>query len=187
MEQENSLHPTEKKRFPLWIAIIAVAVVVGLLAVLALAMRNSANKSLEPGQKIPDFTITSYTGETYRKSDLAGKVILVNFWSSWCASCDEEGEALEQVWKEVKDSGDVVFIGVNYVDTEKEALAFLEQYNVTYPNGPDLGSRISTLFKVEAVPETYIIGRDGNLAGIMIGPFLTPEDVHALLDPIMAQ
>ena len=79
----------------------------------------------------------------------------------------------------------MVFLGVNYVDTEKEALAFLEIYGVTYANGPDLGSRISHIFKVQAVPETYIIGKDGKLAGIMIGAFLSTDEIHSLLDPLL--
>lgn len=185
MEQERSVHPVAKKRFPLSIAILTIVVVVGLLVTMALAMKNAANKNLVLGHTIPDFSITSYSRESFRTSELAGKVILVNFWSSWCASCGEEGAALEQVWQELKDSSNVVFLGVNYVDTEKEALAFLEKYGVTYPNGPDLGSRISNMFKVTGVPETYIIGKDGKLAGIMIGAFTSAEDVHTLLDPIL--
>ena len=70
---------------------------------------------------------------------------------------------------------------MNYVDTEKDSLAFLERYGITFPNGPDMGSRMSHMFKVEAVPETYIIGRDGRLVAIKIGPFLTTEEILAAL------
>ena len=183
----NTIHNEQKKK--LWTIIgiaSAIVIVVGLLAALGIAMKRSANKSLVVGQDIKDFTVTSFEGETFQKSSLAGKVILVNFWSSWCASCDEEGDALELVWQEVKDSGEVLFLGVNYVDTEKDSMAFLERYGISYPNGPDMGSRISTLFKVTGVPETYIIGRDGRLAAMNIGPLTTTAEVHALLDPVLA-
>jgi len=86
------------------------------------------------------------------------------------------------VCQEVKDKGEIVFLGVNYVDTEKDSLAFLEKYGITFPNGPDLGSRISRLFKVDAVPETYIIGRDGRLVAIQIGPFQSAEEIRAALE-----
>lgn len=171
-----------KKRFPFAVAGIAGAVLIGLIVLFALQMKNAKQDTLEIGTTIPDFTVTTFSGETYQKSQLAGKVILLNFWSSWCATCDEEGAILEEVWQEVKESGDIVFIGVNYVDTEKDSLAFLEKYGITFPNGPDMGSRISRMFKVEAVPETYIIGRDGRLAAIMIGAFQSAEEIHAALD-----
>jgi len=171
-----------KKRFPFAVAGIAGAVLIGLIVLFALQMKNAKQDTLEIGTTIPDFTVTTFSGETYQKSQLAGKVILLNFWSSWCATCDEEGAILEEVWQEVKEGGDIVFIGVNYVDTEKDSLAFLEKYGITFPNGPDMGSRISRMFKVEAVPETYIIGRDGRLAAIMIGAFQSAEEIHAALD-----
>lgn len=171
-----------KKRLPLPIILITGALLIGLLTLLALQLKNSRQQSLEIGADIPDFAITTFSGEHIQKSELAGKTILLNFWSSWCASCDEEGAALEEVWQEVKDSGDIVFLGVNYVDTEKDSIAFLEKYGITFPNGPDLGSRVSRIFKVQGVPETYIIGRDGVLAAIQIGPFTSAEEIRAILE-----
>lgn len=171
-----------KKRFPLAIAIVAGALLIGLIVLLALQMKNSKQDLLEVGTEIPDFSVTTFTGEHYQKSDLSGKIILLNFWSSWCASCDEEGAVLEEVWQEVKDSGDIVFLGVNYVDTEKDSLIFLDKYDITFPNGPDMGSRISRMFKVEAVPETYIIGRDGRLAAIQIGAFQSADEIRTALE-----
>lgn len=178
----QSATPGAKKRFPMVIAIVAGALLVGLIIVLALQMKNSKQDMLEVGAETPDFSVTTFTGEHYQKSALSGKIILLNFWSSWCASCDEEGAALEEVWQEVKESGDIIFLGVNYVDTEKDSLAFLEKYDITFPNGPDMGSRISRMFKVEAVPETYIIGKDGRLAAIQIGAFQSANEIRTALE-----
>ncbi|MEL7590411.1 MAG: TlpA disulfide reductase family protein [Anaerolineaceae bacterium] len=178
----NSPTPANRKRFPLAIAVIAGAVLIGLIILFAVQMKNAKQDMLVIGSNIPDFSVTTFTGETFQKSQLQGKVVLLNFWSSWCASCDEEGAALEEVWQEVKDDGEIIFIGVNYVDTEKDSLAFLEKYGITFPNGPDMGSRISRLFKVDAVPETYIIGRDGRLVAIQIGPFQSADEIRAALD-----
>lgn len=170
-----------KKPFPVAIAVIAAVVLIGLIVLFAIQMKNSRQDTLDIGINIPDFTVTTFNGETYRKSELTGKIILLNFWSSWCSSCDEEGAALEEVWQEVKNSGDILFLGVNYVDTEKDSLAFLEKYGITFPNGPDMGSRISRMFMVEAVPETYIIGRDGRLVAIQIGSFQSADEIRAAL------
>ncbi|HNR02192.1 MAG TPA: TlpA disulfide reductase family protein [Anaerolineaceae bacterium] len=171
---------SEGKRFPLWMMLIGL-LLAGLLAVLGLWLKQTRQEGLEVGTDIPDFGITTFSGEHYQISELAGRVILLNFWSSWCASCDEEGAILEEVWQEVKDSGDTIFLGVNYVDTEKDSIAFLEKYGITFPNGPDMGSRISRIFKVEAVPETYIIGRDGTLTAVKIGPFQSADEIRAIL------
>ena len=179
----NSSHPKlDKKRLPLPILLIAAILLIGLLVTLALQMKQSRQQSLTVGVNIPDFAVTTFSGEHIQKSDLTGKIILLNFWSSWCASCDEEGAILEEVWQEVKDTGDIMFLGVNYVDTEKDATAFLEKYAITFANGPDLGSRISRIFKVQAVPETYIIGRDGKLAAIQIGAFTSADEIRAMLE-----
>lgn len=177
----SSNMPT-KKRFPVAVAAIAGVLLIGFVIMFALQMKKSSQDTLEIGADIPDFSVTSFSGETFQKSQLQGKVILLNFWSSWCASCDEEGAILEEVWQEVKDDGDIVFLGVNYVDTEKDSLAFLEKYGITFPNAPDMGSRISRLFMVEAVPETYIIGRDGKLVAIQIGSFQSANEIRAALD-----
>ena len=174
--------PTRKKSLPLAVILLTGALLLGLLSFLGLQLVRSNQKSLQVGAEIADFSITTFTGEQYQKSALSGKVILLNFWSSWCASCDEEGAALEEVWQEVKDSGEVVFLGVNYVDTEKDATAFLERFRISFPNGPDMGSRISRMFKVQAVPETYLIGGDGKLAAIQVGPFLSADEVRAFLN-----
>jgi len=173
--------PTPKKKFPITIAVIAGIVLVGLIVLFAIQMKKANQDTLEIGTQIPDFTVTTFTGETYQKSELQGKIILLNFWSSWCASCDEEGAALEEVWQTVKGDDDIVFLGVNYVDTEKDSMEFLAKYGITFPNGPDLGSRISRMFMVDAVPETYIIGRDGRLVAIQIGPFTSTDEILAAL------
>jgi len=180
VENQPSSTP-EKRRFPWAVAIVTSVFTVGLLVVLGLWIKQSKVTSLEIGANVPDFSVTTFDGETYTKSTLEGKLILINFWSSWCSSCDEEGFALEEVWQEVKSSGDIVFLGVNYVDTEKDSIAFIEKYGLTYPNGPDLGSKISRIFKVQAVPETYIIGRDGTLAAIKIGAFESANEIRTLL------
>ncbi len=181
VENQPSSAP-DKRRFPWLVAVISSLLLISLLVIMGLWMKQSKITALEIGAEVPDFTVTSFEGDTFQKSALEGKLILVNFWSSWCASCDEEGDALEEVWQEVKSSGDIVFIGVNYVDTEKDSLAFIEKYGLTYPNGPDLGSKISHIFKVQAVPETYIIGRDGTLAAVKIGAFESTDEIRTLLE-----
>lgn len=122
----------------------------------------------------PDFTLTGFNGRQVTLSELRGQVVVVNFWASWCPPCREEAAYLEATWRDYQDRG-VVFIGVDYVDTEAEALAYLEEFEITYFNGPDLGTRISQAYRIQGVPETFFIDRNGLLRGVKIGPLFPPE------------
>jgi cytochrome c biogenesis protein CcmG/thiol:disulfide interchange protein DsbE len=109
-------------------------------------------------------------------------VLLVNFWASWCKPCEQEASELEQAWQRYQGE-DVVFIGVDYVDTEREALAYLDRFGVTYPNGPDLRTRISQAFRIRGVPESYVIAPDGTIVSVKIGPY---ESLQEIVDSIEA-
>jgi cytochrome c biogenesis protein CcmG/thiol:disulfide interchange protein DsbE len=111
--------------------------------------------------------------------------VVINFWASWCKPCEQEALELEQAYQIYKDQG-VVFLGVDYVDTETEARKYLEKFGITYPNGPDLGTRISQAFRIRGVPETYIANADGRLVAVKIGPYQSlseiTQQVEAALD-----
>ena len=138
METEREIAPRgAQKEFPFLIAAIAILVVVGLLVVLGLAMRNSANKSLVPGENIPDFSFTSYSGETFKSRNYSEK-------SSWSISglrgvisCEDEGEALEQVWQELKDSGEVVFwVSITSIPKKKPLHSWRIRRHLCQRTGP---------------------------------------------------
>ena len=186
MTQENlpeTNHSSPPRR---WGVIFAWALVLGLLGTLGLGLARAQQGSISIGSVVPDFTLTTFEGEQIRISDLRGQVVLLNFWASWCKTCELEARELEQVFQMYKDRG-VVFLGVDYVDTEPEALAYLERYGITYPNGPDLGTRISQVFRIRGVPETYIVDPDGRVADVMIGPYPSVEeiiyDIQSVLEP----
>jgi cytochrome c biogenesis protein CcmG/thiol:disulfide interchange protein DsbE len=145
-------------------------VVVGFLG-LAMVKRQEGQVS---SGLAPDFTLVTFSGETVKLSELRGQVVIVNFWASWCVPCREEAPYLEQTWRKYQDRG-VVFIGVDYVDVEGKALAFIKEFNVTYPNGPDIGLHISDAYHMRGVPETYFVARNGELRGVKIGPSKPPE------------
>jgi cytochrome c biogenesis protein CcmG/thiol:disulfide interchange protein DsbE len=107
-------------------------------------------------------------GSEITLSDLRGQVVVLNFWASWCAPCRREAPAFQHVWETTHDQG-VVFVGVTYHDVPDASLSFIEEYRITYPNGADEMGRISSAYGVSAVPETYVIDREGRLAWSQIG------------------
>lgn len=117
----------------------------------------------------PDFEFTTFDGQQIRLSDLRGQVVVINFWASWCEPCRQEAMDLELTWREYREKG-VVFVGLNWADTEREAKAYLQEFDITYPNGPDLGTRIAQTYRMNGIPETFFIDRQGQLQGVHVGP-----------------
>lgn len=171
-------------RSPRWGAMAAWGVLFVILILLGLGLVRSGQGQLPVGSEVPDFVLTTFDGQDIALGDLSGQVVVINFWASWCSTCDEEAAELEQAYQVYKDRG-VVFLGVDYSDTDRAALAYLEQYGVTYPNGPDLGTRISQAFRIRAVPETYIVGADGLLAARKIGPFLSLQEIVNTIESVL--
>lgn len=160
---------------------LAVALLLGLLALLFLSLGRAQQGPLAVGSRMPDFELTTFNGQTWRTAELRGHVLVVNFWASWCQPCEEEAVLLEQVHREVREEG-VIFLGVNYADTEPEALTYLEGVGATYPNGPDLGTRIAQAFRIRGVPETYVINGEGVVTARKIGPYTDPAELLAAIE-----
>lgn len=167
-----------------WVAIAVWVAVFALLAVLGISLIRTQKGPVGVGSTVPSFTLTTFGGETVSIEDLRGVVVVINFWASWCKPCEQEAAELEQAHQQFKDEG-VVFLGVNYVDTEPEALAYLERFGITYTNGPDLRTRISQAFRIRGVPETYVIRPDGIIDSVKIGPYASLEEIVAAVEAAM--
>ena len=184
-EQLSPDDPSEgKSSARRWGVILAWVFVLGLLLVLGIGLIRTQEGPIGVGDRVPDLALTTFDGDLISFEDLAGEVVVINFWASWCKPCEQEAAELEQAYQMYKDKG-VVFLGVDYVDTETEARQYLEKFGITYPNGPDLGTRISQAFRIRGVPETYIMGPDGRLAAVKIGPYTSLEEIQRQIDGVL--
>lgn len=141
-------------------------VLFGVVALIFLLLYGLQLRSAPPlaSGNAPPFSLTAFDGQRYSLAELKGKAVVINFWASWCIPCRDEAPALQRAWDKYRDRGFVV-LGVDYVDTEPEAIRFIAEFKQTFPNGPDVGTRISQAYHISGVPETYFIGRDGRLLG----------------------
>lgn len=185
IENSPKTATAERRSLPTWVVVLAFAVLIAFLALIGVGLRRVQAGPIVIGQKVPDFSMISFDGQTYNLSDFEGKVVVLNFWASWCAPCSQEAAELEEAWRNYLPGDEVIFLGVDYTDTEPEALSYLAKFDITYPNGPDLRTRISQMFRITGVPETYFIDQEGKLAYVKKGPFASLAEIQAIVDGLL--
>jgi cytochrome c biogenesis protein CcmG/thiol:disulfide interchange protein DsbE len=170
-------HPTPTpppKRTVAWLVWPALALI---LLFFVVGLRNAQSSRPAIGDTAPSLDLVFYEGYAWEGrsqatlEDLRGNVVLLNFWASWCAPCRQEARLLEQTWRDYRDRG-VIFLGVAWSDTDSKAYDYLAEYDITYPNAPDLRLVAQKRYNFTGVPETWIIDRDGTLRYFKEGPFV---------------
>ena len=151
----------------------------GAVAALTLGLCLSAGSVMAvPGKgKAPDFTLKSMSGSNVKLSEHRGEVVMINFWASWCAPCRQEMPLLEDLYKRYKDGG-FTLLGVNVEEDSSAAQNLLKQVRVSFPILFDNTNSVSQLYKVEAMPSTVILDRDGNVRYLHKGYLPGYEDEY---------
>ncbi len=185
VENNSAPQAAARRRLPVWVIVLAFALLAGFLTLIGIGLMRTQQGPIIVGQTVPPIDLTLFDQGAVKTTDYSGKVVVLNFWASWCTPCEQEAADLEQAWQSYQPGGQVVFIGVDYVDTEPEARAYLKKFGISYPNGPDLGTKASQAFRIRGVPETYVIDRQGKLRFAQIGPFQSVEEIKSVIDPLL--
>lgn len=186
--QNTTVRDAETQRKPrfTWKAGLVLGLLTGFLTLLGIQTVR-VQRGLKVGDRIPaDLSVTTYEGQTYRLADLRGQVVFINFWASWCDPCKEEAPLLQEAWVYFQNTrNDVLFLGLAWTDTDKNARAYIKQFGLTFPNGPDEGTRWAQVFRIRGVPETYILDKEGRLAYIKIGPFVSTQEIIDAVNQVL--
>lgn len=173
-----------------WLVLAVLAGIVALLVLLYYGLRAGPN--VEPGGLVPldkpapDFRVTTLDGRSLALSDLRGKVVVINFWGSWCVPCRDEAGELNASHRRFQGQ-DVVFVGIAWNDTDEEMRKFVQQYRVPYTIARDSEGTIAVGgYGVTGVPETFFVDRQGRLTQKWIGP-ITANRLDALIEPLARQ
>jgi cytochrome c biogenesis protein CcmG/thiol:disulfide interchange protein DsbE len=132
------------------------------------------------------FVLTSFAGEPMSLEAHRGRVVVVNFWASWCyPACYEEAPVLERNWRAYRDRG-VVVLGVDIQDKAEAAKKFIADFSLTFPNALDVGGKVSVDYGVYGVPETFFIDRRGRIRAKHVGA-VTEEAFRRQVDRLLAE
>jgi len=158
------------------------AALLGVAALLFIFARPSYRQGEQSraGQPAPDFSFT-LNGQPERLSSLRGKIVVLNFWATWCPPCRDELPSLNRLEAKLAPAGGTV-LGISADVDEATYTKFLEQHHVSFPNYRDPSKRIAESYGTYGYPETYIIDRQGRIARKIIGPqdWSSPDIVNYL-------
>jgi cytochrome c biogenesis protein CcmG, thiol:disulfide interchange protein DsbE len=168
-----------------WLIPLAALPVVGLLAY---GFRTDPRAVPSPlvGRPAPTFELTTFDGKAVRLESLRGKVVVLNFWASWCyPACYEEAPVLQASWLRAEAQG-VMVLGVAIQDKDPASLEFIQRFGLTFPNAPDPTGRVSIDYGVYGVPETFVIDRRGVIRRKHVGA-VTEAVFREWVEPLIGE
>jgi peroxiredoxin len=161
---------------------VLLAIFVVLFAAFLYAIHDQfEQRVIEAGDKAPNFQIKSESGRTFSRSEFGGKLLVLNFWATWCPPCVEEMPSLNQFAQAMSNSG-VVVLGVSVDKSEKVYRDFLQQRRLAFQVARDPEENISSSYGTFKWPETYVINQEGRVVQKYIGPrnWTDPEIVNSI-------
>ena len=129
---------------------------------LLLATTATSHGAAEAPSVAPDFTLKAGNGKNIRLRELQGEVVMINFWATWCGPCRQEMPKLEQLHRQYQKAG-FTLLGVNLDDNPGNAIGMARKLGVSFAILFDKDKQVSKLYKVDAMPMTVLIDRDGKL------------------------
>jgi cytochrome c biogenesis protein CcmG/thiol:disulfide interchange protein DsbE len=168
------------------VPIAVIGAVVALLALLAYGLASNEPEAEIAGKPAPELELPRLSGNgTGSLEDYRGRVVVLNFWASWCEPCREESPLLQR-WHERLEGRGATVLGVDALDEIGHARAFIDEYGLTYPMLRDGDGSTREPFGILGFPETFVIDREGRIAAIQRGP-VTDEFMRERVAPLLRE
>ena len=144
---------------------------------LAVLAAGTAMAAIAPSSTAPDFTLHTTGGPNMRLQEQRGKVVMINFWATWCGPCRQEMPHLDRLYDKYKSSG-FVLMGINVDDDTRNAVAVAAKLGVRFPVLLDTDKQVSRLYDLSTMPSTVIVDRDGKVRHVHRGYLSGYEDTY---------
>ena len=161
-----------------WNVLIAVILVAGIAWMAASRVTSDQDTRTSGRRGTPDFTLDTLDGGTFKLSAQMGQPVVVNFWATWCPPCRAEFPAFEQVYHNNRAKG-LIVVGVNVAEAPEVAGQFVREAGVTFPIALDVSGEVTELYRIQGMPTTFFIGRDGKIKDTIIGGPLGEAAIEA--------
>jgi thiol-disulfide isomerase/thioredoxin len=183
---------SRKKR---WKILMLVSLALGFLWTVASRVPSAVGAPLSSapspreGFLSPDFTLDTLDGNAVTLSELRGKIVVINFWATWCPPCRAETPALEKSYEQYKDVG-VVILGVNLTDQDsmRDVESFVQEFRLTYPILLDRDGTVSnTLYQIKGLPTTFFVSREGIIRTVVVGGPMSETFIRSKIEALLQE
>ncbi|MBW3591247.1 MAG: TlpA family protein disulfide reductase [Actinobacteria bacterium] len=183
----KSLSPKSRRVVRLLAFVVVPALFVGLVGY---GLFSTAPPNSMVGSDVPEFSLPLLGNDgTLSSAELAGRPVVINFWASWCEPCREEAGDLQAAWEKYRDQG-VLILGVNVQDSEKDAEAFVDEFDLTFPMVRDKDLVLYNELGVRGLPETFFADAQGEFIGVGSGEEIGqsgPTKTLGAIDPAVLE
>jgi len=174
-------HPGWKR----WTMAVLLCFGLSLALGFILVPRNQASQGVAVGNVAPDFTLKTLDGKQVTLSQLRGKVVLLDFWATWCPPCREEMPALEAAYKKFA-GPDLAFVAVDLAENDVTVGAFAQQFGITFPIALDGNGQVTDTYNILPLPTSFFIDRSGKVV-LKVEQPMTQEAIEGRLAALLGR
>jgi len=178
---------------PRWLGLMALVFILGGGWIGLSATPNSSTTggriaSPREGFLAPDFTLQRLEGDSMTLSELSGKVVVLNFWASWCPPCRAEMPALQRVYQDKRERGlEVLAVNTTYQDSEIEMIDFRDRNNLSFPILIERTGEVARQYQIRAMPTTFFIDRQGVIRSVILGGPISEVTLQTKIEELLRE
>ena len=167
-----------------WNVLIVIILLSGVMWTVASRVTTAQATRDRARRATPDFTLDTLDGGKFKLADHIGQPVVVNFWATWCLPCRAELPAFEQVYRNNRDKG-LVVVGVDVAESSDVVAAYIAEGGLTFPIALDVSGETTELYRIQGMPTTFFVGRDGQIKDMVIGGPLTQAAIESRVAELM--